>query len=132
MATRASNGDPQKLGYVESPTHVADPTALSSTLETSGTGGGVHERITGITKVFGDVERPVVIREPVTQTDAPAEVVEGQTTPDLVPPQDPGSISGQQEEQEETEPSAPVAKAPAKRAAAKKTTTSAAAKKPQQ
>lgn len=51
-------GDAQSTGgtYQESEDHVPDPTALTGTLETSGTGGGVHERLTGTTRVFGDVE----------------------------------------------------------------------------
>lgn len=49
----------QATGYRESPDHIADPTALTGTLETSGTGGGVHERISGTTRIFGDVERAV-------------------------------------------------------------------------
>jgi len=43
-------------GYTERDDHVPDPTALTGTLETSGTGGGVNERLTGTTRVFGDVE----------------------------------------------------------------------------
>lgn len=46
-------------GYRESEDHVPDPTALTGTLETSGTGGGVHERLTGTTRIFGDVEAVV-------------------------------------------------------------------------
>lgn len=42
--------------YRESEDHVPDPTAITGTLETSGTGGGVHERLTGTTRIFGDVE----------------------------------------------------------------------------
>jgi hypothetical protein len=42
--------------YRESEGHVPDPTAITGTLETSGTGGGVHERLTGTTRIFGDVE----------------------------------------------------------------------------
>jgi hypothetical protein len=45
-----------KVGYVERDDHVPDPTALTGTLETSGTGGGVHERLTGTTRIFGNVE----------------------------------------------------------------------------
>lgn len=43
-------------GYRESEDHVPDPTALTGTLETSGTGGGVNERLTGTTRIFGSVE----------------------------------------------------------------------------
>lgn len=43
-------------GYRESEDHVPDPTAMTGTLETSGTGGGVHERLTGTTRIFGDAE----------------------------------------------------------------------------
>lgn len=49
----ASNGDPAQMGYIESSSHVPDPTAMSGTLETSGTGGGANERITGPTRIFG-------------------------------------------------------------------------------
>ena len=48
--------EPTQGGYIESEDHVPDPTALTGTLETSGTGGGVHERLTGTTRIFGDVE----------------------------------------------------------------------------
>jgi hypothetical protein len=41
-------------------THVPDPTAMSGTLETSGTGGGRNERITGTTNIFGRIERDIV------------------------------------------------------------------------
>lgn len=43
-------------GYRESADHIPDPTAMTGTLETSGTGGGHNERITGTTRIFGDVE----------------------------------------------------------------------------
>lgn len=43
-------------GYRESDDHVPDPTALTGTLETSGTGGGVNERLTGTTRIFGNAE----------------------------------------------------------------------------
>lgn len=49
----------QATGYRESADHIPDPTALSGTLETSGTGGGVHERLTGTTRIFGDVEQAI-------------------------------------------------------------------------
>lgn len=45
-----------QTGYRESEEHIPDPTAMSGTLETSGTGGGHNERLTGTTRVFGDVE----------------------------------------------------------------------------
>lgn len=44
-------------GYQESPDHVPDPTAMSGTLETSGTGGGTNEWLSGTTRIFGDAER---------------------------------------------------------------------------
>jgi hypothetical protein len=53
----APAGPDQTTGsYLESQDHVPDPTALTGTLETSGTGGGVHERLTGTTRIFGAVE----------------------------------------------------------------------------
>jgi hypothetical protein len=55
--TESSGGSTGETGgYRESEEHVPDPTALTGTLETSGTGGGVHERLTGTTRIFGDVE----------------------------------------------------------------------------
>lgn len=38
--------------YTESGDHVPDPTAMSGTLETSGTGGGVHESTRGVSGAF--------------------------------------------------------------------------------
>lgn len=49
-------GQTEASGYRESEEHVPDPTAMSGTLETSGTGGGVNERLTGTTRIFGDIE----------------------------------------------------------------------------
>jgi len=42
----------QPRPYSESDDFVADPTAMTGTLETSGTGGGVHESVKGTTEVF--------------------------------------------------------------------------------
>lgn len=39
-------------GYVENENHIPDPTAMSGTLETSGTGGGTNETLRGTTGVF--------------------------------------------------------------------------------
>jgi hypothetical protein len=39
-------------GYVENPAFVPDPTAMTGTLETSGTGGGANETVRGTTGVF--------------------------------------------------------------------------------
>lgn len=47
---------PEATGYRESEDHVPDPTAMTGTLETSGTGGGRHTSLTGVTRIFGDVE----------------------------------------------------------------------------
>jgi hypothetical protein len=49
----------QTTGYRESADHIPDPTAMTGTLETTGTGGGVHERISGTTRIFGDVEQAI-------------------------------------------------------------------------
>lgn len=54
-------------GYQENPDHIPDPTAMGGTLETSGTGGGVNERLSGTTRIFGDVERAVAKVEAVVQ-----------------------------------------------------------------
>jgi hypothetical protein len=48
---------PSSGPYKESDDHTPDPIAMTATLETSGTGGGHHERLTGTTRIFGDVER---------------------------------------------------------------------------
>jgi hypothetical protein len=50
---------PEPKGYYESLDHVPDPTAMTGTLETSGTGGGAHETLRGTTGVFDDLS-PVV------------------------------------------------------------------------
>lgn len=52
---------PEPKGYYESLDHVPDPTAMTGTLETSGTGGGAHETLRGTTGVFDDLS-PVVER----------------------------------------------------------------------
>lgn len=57
----------QATGYRESADHIPDPTAMSGTLETSGTGGGHNERLTGTTRIFGDVEQAVSKVEAVVQ-----------------------------------------------------------------
>lgn len=38
--------------YSENPDHVPDPTSISGTLETTNTGGGRHESLTGVTRIF--------------------------------------------------------------------------------
>lgn len=38
--------------YQENPEHVPDPTAMSGTLDTSGTAGGEHEKIENVSSVF--------------------------------------------------------------------------------
>lgn len=55
------------VGYQESADHVPDPTAMSGTLETSGTGGGSNERVAGMTRIFGDVERAITRVETAVQ-----------------------------------------------------------------
>jgi hypothetical protein len=47
---------PQQQTYVESEDHRPDITAMSGTLETSGTGGGRHAHLAGVSRVFGNVE----------------------------------------------------------------------------
>lgn len=42
--------------YQENPDHVPDPTSVSGTLETTQTGGGRHERLTGVTRIFHHAE----------------------------------------------------------------------------
>lgn len=42
--------------YVESEDHRPDITAMSGTLETSGTGGGRHAHLAGVSRIFGNVE----------------------------------------------------------------------------
>jgi hypothetical protein len=68
--------DPNPQPYRESEEHVPDMTAMSGTLETSGTGGGRHAHITGVSRVFGDVERFLQNAETLVRTKAD-EVVEG-------------------------------------------------------
>lgn len=55
----------QATGYRENPEHIPDPTAMSGTLETSGTGGGTNERLTGTTRIFGNVEQAITKVEAV-------------------------------------------------------------------
>lgn len=128
---------PQATGYRESADHVPDPTAMTGTLETSGTGGGVNERISGMTRIFGDVERAVARVETVVQEHLGEIVDEVRTVlhheeaaasaaPVVTEADDSGAAK-------DAEPSADVAtegaaddsgqadKAPAKKAAAKKT-----------
>lgn len=62
-----ATGGESATGYQESTDHIPDPTAMGGTLETSGTGGGVNERISGTTRIFGDVERAVAKVEAVVQ-----------------------------------------------------------------
>jgi hypothetical protein len=53
--------------YVAPADHIPDPTAMTGTMETTGTGGGVNDRVTGTTRIFGDVERVVAKVEAVVQ-----------------------------------------------------------------
>jgi hypothetical protein len=46
--------------YSESPDHVPDPTAVTGTLETSGTGGGRHARLEGVAAIFEGVTQQTV------------------------------------------------------------------------
>jgi hypothetical protein len=63
-----SDGAPSgTYSYVESADHVPDPTAMTGTMETTGTGGGVNERVAGTTRIFGDVERVVAKVEAIVQ-----------------------------------------------------------------
>jgi hypothetical protein len=43
--------------YTEDPAHVPDPTALSGTMETTSTGGGRHDHLAGVTRVFHHAEQ---------------------------------------------------------------------------
>lgn len=127
--TEAEQG-PQVTGYQESGDHVPDPTALTGTLETSGTGGGVHERISGMTAIFGPVERDIVAVHDVVQKGAEriverVEHVLHQEAP--IEPQDaPPAVETPQEteqpEQPEPQesPESTSEETPAKKTAAKK------------
>jgi hypothetical protein len=66
---------PAATGYQESVDHIPDPTAMTGTLETSGTGGGHNERVSGTTRIFGDVERVVAKVEAVVR-ERTADIVE--------------------------------------------------------
>lgn len=51
----------QPQPYSESDDFVPDPTAMSGTLETSGTGGGIHESLKGTTGAFTDLPNTVEV-----------------------------------------------------------------------
>jgi len=129
--------------YRESADHVPDPTAMSGTLETSGTGGGHNERITGMTGIFGPVERDIVAVREVVQRSGQRVVEEVQHILHQEPPKDPDGSTQEPvvapggddgtEDPAGDPPAAPQAeivpvKTPVKKAAAKKTTTSDATK----
>lgn len=57
-------------GYVENPDFVPDPTAMSGTLETSGTGGGANETTRGVTGVFEEAGLPSYRATDVVDGDA--------------------------------------------------------------
>lgn len=55
--------------YSESPDHVPDPTAMSGTLETSGTGGGANESLRGTVGVFEEAGLPSYRSEHIVSGD---------------------------------------------------------------
>lgn len=110
--TYASNGDPAQMGYVESSAHVPDPTAMTGTLETTGTGGGLNERISGTTGLFGHVERDIVAVRNIVQKGA-ERVVETVET-----------VLHQVSEQPPTPPAEPKTAASSTKTTDKKTTSS--------
>jgi hypothetical protein len=61
---------PPGTGYVENPDFVPDPTAMTGTLETSGTGGGANETIRGTTGVFEEAGLPSYRSTDVVDGDA--------------------------------------------------------------
>lgn len=60
--------DQRQASYVESEDHRPDPTSMTGTLETSGTGGGRHAHLAGVSRIFGNVEAFVGQVEAVAQT----------------------------------------------------------------
>ena len=71
-------------GYSENSDHTPDPTAMTGTLETSGTGGGAHERLGGNVAAFKDsgqfsreVERIVAEKMDKLREELYAEVAKG-------------------------------------------------------
>lgn len=115
-------------GYVENPDFVPDPTAMSGTLETTGTGGGANETLRGTTGVF---------EEAGLSSYKAADVVSGDATgvPDPVGAEESAEDPEDDGETEETEgsskePQEPAegvqeqfeTKAPAKQTAAAKKT----------
>lgn len=62
--------------YVESEDHRPDPTAMTGTLETSGTGGGRHAHLAGVSRIFNNVEAFVEQVENVARTKADELVAE--------------------------------------------------------
>lgn len=61
---------PPGTGYVENPDFVPDPTAMTGTLETSGTGGGANETTRGVTGVFEEAGLPSYRSTDVVDGDA--------------------------------------------------------------
>jgi hypothetical protein len=118
---------PATTGYRESSGHVPDPTAMSGTLETTETGGGNNDRISGMTDLFGRVEQDILIVRDVVEKDGRKVVEEIEHV--LHDEDDPGKTQNPPAAPEQTPgPSETPAKTPAKKAAEKKTTTSDAAK----
>lgn len=92
--------------YSESSDHVPDPTAVSGTLETSGTGGGWHSRLEGVAAIF----TPAWTVEKDGLAEHTGDLVQGDTTgipapaPGEIPVEVPTKETKETEETEETEP----------------------------
>lgn len=120
--------------YRESEDHVPDPTAVTGTLETSGTGGGRHARLEGVAAIFDGVTQQTVERDglaehqgAVVQNDTTgipetfAGPAEGETAPEPeLSPEVAEEVAKEAEGTEESKEEAPAAE-DAKPVAAKKT-----------
>ncbi len=125
--------------YSESPDHVPDPTAMTGTVETTGTGGGAHETLRGNTSIFDHVRAPVVELYGLPQyPEDVVQAVEGDNTGQPAPhggedaqtasedPEDTGvQEDGDKGSQEPVEPQPEPAPAPAKKTVAAKKTAAA-------
>lgn len=126
--------------------HIPDPTAMSGTLETTNTGGGDHERLSGVTRVFHHAEAVArnlineirhhgehAATQPVSQVaedtvpDAPEQILsdsdaegqEGPQEPRATPDDTEPSTESQDAEETPAEDAPAATKTPRKRAAAK-------------
>jgi hypothetical protein len=93
--------NPENPAYsAADPRFTPDPTAISGTLETSGTGGGRNEHLTGVTRIFNRVEEVVEhavqeIRTHLHPQEATSPPVEDAQTPEGAPEPVTAPVAGQ-------------------------------------